>query len=357
MPFSNTDSIRAADSMVTLAEHELELVEMARERLAAPGLTTEQRAEVNQVLTSSNDCWNIHRQWRQLGRHAVGIHPDLYAELALSETSKIPGEVLWALPYRNPMVVYPHRPIVDLGSYGTRRILGFYLSGLRSMDPVTPDNYDPATAAADTHDRDTQALRLTIYTEVVSANDPDTRIDYETFYYSVPRTGADTFEALCEQISDRLIRYGGSRPGLGDGSTFNRPEELRHLLSPVLATVFYLCSTTLDAQPVSKAIARRRTPPGRKPVRLVNVGWFLGPELASARRAAARAEFGDRTDTTSTGRQQRPHQRRCHFALRWTGKGRTVPRTVFIAPFWVHPELLDVDSSTTLNPANPKAKS
>ena len=356
MTFANTDSIKAAENMISLAEHEKKLIDMAREQLANGQLTATQRDEIGQILTSSTDCWHIYRQWRQLGRHTVGIHPDLYDELALSETSKVPGEVLWALPYRNPMVVYPHRPVVDLGQYGTRRILGFYLSGLRTMAPVTRESYDPATAAADTHDRDTEALRLTIYTEVVEPDDPETRLDYETFYYSIPRAGADTFEALCALISDRLVRYGSARPGLGDGSMLTEVEDLRTLLSPVLATVFYLCSTTLDAEPVSKTIVKRRTPAKRKPIRLVNVGWFLGPELASARRAAARNEFGKQNGNTVAGRQQRPHQRRCHFALRWTGKGRTVPRTVFIAPFWVHPELLDADSSTTLNPAGPMKK-
>jgi hypothetical protein len=34
-------------------------------------------------------------------------------------------------------------------------------------------------------------------------------------------------------------------------------------------------------------------------------------------------------------------------ALRWTGKGRTVPTTVFVSPCWIHPELIDaVDSET-----------
>ena len=348
--YSSQDAVSMANRMTDLAEHELELIRIATERRRAPGLAPDSRDEVDQILASSSVCYEVYRNWRHFGRHTVGIHPDLYDELSLAGSSRVPGEVLWALPYRNPMVVYPHAPLVDLGDYGRRRLLGFYLSGLSRTEPIALGG-DPALLAgviADTHDRSTVALRLTLYTEVL--DEQGRAVDYETFYYSVPRSGADTFAELCEQISQRLLRYGGARPNLGDGAALTQADLLAKMLEPVLATVFYLCSTTVDAQPVSKTIVRRRTPKKRKPVDLVHVGWRIGPELSRLRRASVATSP---RDAGGPARQQRPHQRRCHFALRWTGPGRTVPRTVFIAPFWVHPELLGLDASTTLNPAKP----
>lgn len=317
--YTTSDAIAVADHLIGLAEHERQLVDTARESLAAPGLNFRTQAQIRQVLHTSRDCHQTYLNWKNFGRHTININPDLYRELSLAETSAVPGEVLWALPYRNPMVVYPHKPLVDLGTYSRRRILGFYLSGLTSTEPrLSIDAENQPSPIGDTHDRSTTALRITIYTEVLDENDQP--CDYETFYYSIPRSGTDTFADLCTQITDRLIRYGGSMPRLGDGLTMTDPEMLATMLSPLLATVFYLCSTTVDAQPVSKTIVRRRTPKKRKPVDLVHVGWRIGPELSRLRRASV----------------------------------ATSP--VFIAPFWVHPELLGVDASTTLNPAKPTRK-
>ncbi|MEX1211103.1 MAG: hypothetical protein WEA35_09570, partial [Candidatus Nanopelagicales bacterium] len=118
---------------------------------------------------------------------------------------------------------------------------------------------------------------------------------------------------------------------------------MRAQLSLALGSVMYLCSTVLDAEPVpSSRIKRVWDAKLSKVPNLINVGWRIGPALS-----AARAEARQKEATSQPGRTLPPHQRRAHFKTVWTGQGRTTPKTVFIAPYWVHKEQMRlVDTKT-----------
>ena len=156
---------------------------------------------------------------------------------------------------------------------------------------------------------------------------------------------------LKEIVDSKVANYGWSaEPSRGvrvqnwqDSGQPAREAFMRAQLSITLGSVMYLCSTVLDAQPVPKSRIRRSWGPAVRQVpNLINVGWRIGPAL-TAQRAAAR----EKEASALPGRTLPPHQRRAHFKTVWTGEGRSIPKTVFIAPYWVRKELLHlVDTKT-----------
>lgn len=91
--------------------------------------------------------------------------------------------------------------------------------------------------------------------------------------------------------------------------------------------------------------------------RFVKVGWVLGPALTRERE---RAERTAREQSAETGRTVKPHRRRGHKHLYWTGKGRTVPKIKTVKPTWVHKDLLTKGDApepevTTVRPVRRKA--
>ena len=122
-----------------------------------------------------------------------------------------------------------------------------------------------------------------------------------------------------------------------------REEFMRTIYSLVLGSVLYLCSTVLDTEEVPKSRVRRSMGKERKPFAVTNIGWKIGPALSRLRR---QGESGKKS--TPTGRRLPPHMRKCHFKVVWTGQGRKIPKTVFIAPYWVNKDLLQEGGAPTV---------
>jgi hypothetical protein len=135
------------------------------------------------------------------------------------------------------------------------------------------------------------------------------------------------------------------------GATFDNT--IRPMLRRIISTLLYLCATNVDLRPLPATSARRvGTSNGRtvKPPRTFAVGYVVGAGLRAWRRTQ-----GDGARSVSTGRKMRPHVRRAHPHLYWTGEGRKVPRVR-----WVWPIRINADAginTTTVQPVKRKVKS
>jgi hypothetical protein len=113
------------------------------------------------------------------------------------------------------------------------------------------------------------------------------------------------------------------------------------LLQTILGPILYLCSDQPDI--------RNRKRPAERPVRLSpakkrkklkvprgqviwETGFTIGPRL----REAERVRYV--TDPDQPHNRVRPHIRKAHWHVYWTGKGRTIPILK-----WVHPCFINLD--------------
>lgn len=101
------------------------------------------------------------------------------------------------------------------------------------------------------------------------------------------------------------------------------------LMNIVTSLVLYTVSGEPDVSqrtpPTSKREHIRTVPDRRRDVIVLDAGWTVGPILAKQNDYVP-TEHGD-----GTGRSPRPHMRRQHWHLYWTGEGRKIPRVNWIA--------------------------
>lgn len=288
----------------------------------------------------------VEAYWRKEGRQVLAIHPDLLAEVKLATSVKIEPEIYRTIPFLNPLVVFPEPP--EIPSWGAEdekaRVLGFFIYGRSFRSLFIGHELDSAlnegTLILSSHDPDMEKLGLVIVTEILDKHSGEGK----TFEYN--RTSLDLSRPLSiKEIADELVKtYNWSDMGISPTATRQSREQfMREIYSLVLGSILYLCSTVLDAEVIPKSRIQRAQGKGRKPIKLTNIGWKIGPALSRLRR-----EHGERSKSTPTGRKMPPHMRKCHFRLVWTGVGRTIPKTVFIAPHWVNRHLLNGDGPTTV---------
>lgn len=288
----------------------------------------------------------VEMQWRREGRQVLAIHPDLLAEVQMATSTKIEPEIYRTIPFLNPLVVFAKPPEVQSWSNENEvtRVLGFFIHGRNYSERLVSHELDKmlnnGELVLSSHDPDMQKLGLVIITEIFDKETGDSK----TFEYN--RTSLDlTKPQSIDEISNELVlKYNWVDMGIGTGATRQSREKfMRDIYSLALGSILYLCSTVLDAEVIPKSRVQRVMGKGRKPMKLTNIGWKIGPALSRLRR-----EAGERHKSTPTGRVMPPHMRKCHFRVVWTGQGRTVPRTVFVAPHWVNKHLLDTNGSPTV---------
>lgn len=109
-----------------------------------------------------------------------------------------------------------------------------------------------------------------------------------------------------------------------------------------LNLLIYLCSDEPDldrAQPVPRRRGRTSVQTASYPD-AISVGPHIGAAIRNT--AAHRASAAP----TGTGSRKRPHIRRAHWHLYWTGQGRTVPRVKWISPMFINADHADAHTTT-----------
>ena len=297
-------------------------------------------------------CDRVEAIWKSQGRQVLAMNPDLTGELQMATSTKIAPEVFRYLPYRDPLIVFPNG--VEVPSWRgeeTHRVLGFFTGG-RSGEGMTvggwksradmETEFDRVVRTSSTHDPNIERFGVIIVNEVTDYGVTGRPV-FEFNRISFPLDRTHTLEDHVERM---IYDYGWSHAEINGSPTSveRRGNYMRAQLGLVMGSLMYLASTVLDAQPVPKSrIARAwRGTEGKPPV-LTNIGWKIGPALSKARRKAEEsASLG------GVGQGQRPHQRCAHFKTVWTGKGRSIPKTVLIAPYWVHRDQLGMVETKTI---------
>lgn len=305
------------------------------------------------------------RLWKTEGRQVLSMHPGLANEVRLAKSTKIAPEVFRTLPYINPMVVFPSP--VEVPSWNdqpeTIRVLGFLVHG-RSNRPEGVSSYAQiGEILGSTHDTRFDRLGMVIITEVIDTSGNRKTYEFNRTSISLvdqPRTLADMVESaiggygwanrLGRDIVAQLDENGQiaeARFSSADRSFLEDRQRvfMQKTFSLVLGSLMYLCSTVLDAQTVPKSRIRRAWGQTRQVPNLINVGWRIGPALSTARAA-----YRDKEGSALPGRSLPPHQRCAHFKTVWTGPGRTIPKTAFVAPYWVHKEQMHLVDTKTVRP-------
>ncbi|MEV0759624.1 hypothetical protein [Nocardia sp. NPDC050435] len=286
----------------------------------------------DEVANASIDM-AIRRLWSMSGKHVYALHPLMLAELARAKSDELPGVLFDYLPHANPLVLFAE-PIPTTTSDGlTGRVLGFHTFGRLS---------EGRTHICSTDDEGRSQLGLVFITQLDEGGDESLRVsvptDMERF----------TVEDAIERTLDGF-RSGVAAP-LGDGLR----DWMREQIGLAIRVLVYMCTEESDIAPSLGPVKRRNVTKDGKPVKMLNVGWKLGPALHRARAKAADASSGS---GSNTGSKQVPHRRGPGFQTYWTGAGRTTPIVRFKAPYYVNVDDVDmVEAPATISPVRRKSK-
>lgn len=298
---------------------------------------------VDDLVSSATATKAITDAWRAEGRQVLAMHPDLMHALHTAQSDPIVGEVLRTLPYINPLVIFGDPPIVfqaervtswfmDKPQYDQQfQLLGFFTFGKTFYGHLTT-----------THDPEAVMLGCMMLIAVLDADGQ--QVDWEFDKISIPFDSRTmTIKEWGAILSNRFkwdTQLGTELEKEQIGAQF-----LTTVVGHLLGALLYLCSTTIDAEVIpKKAAAKIGRGLVRKPIRFTRVGWKLGPALTRYRKEIKHErQYGPVS-------VQPPHQRRAHFQVYWTGKGRTVPKLYFIPPVWINRHLLDTDGIRTVRP-------
>lgn len=278
-------------------------------------------------MTTTITTQAIHKIWSR--RKIVhSINPHMVEVLASSVADRMPGSLFSKQPYSDPMVVFP-QPLAVTTLYGTPgRLLAFHVVGQRVIERHR--------TLCSTHDEDRTDLLLNFMIEI-----DDERHGTELVSTRVRVPVGQGMFTVDDALDGTLENYFAEEELLAAPDQVR--EAMRVLVNTALGILVYTCTKQPDIVAIPPRATRRRSgkkakdtrPP--KPARMVNVGWVLGPALDAARH---RYEGAVVRKGASTGRRQRPHQRRGHMRLFWVGAGRQEPELKFIAPYEVSVDLL-----------------
>lgn len=328
----------------------------AMTRGIAPGWDIQDRRQFDQAtLERTGDLMGeiaVSELWKRNGRVAYDLHEELADALYRSKMSKVPGELFNKLPHINPMVVLPDPWPAGMGRGGMAEgyvrcffIVGFSGKGLCSSNDPDRDGL-ALLFCYDVVDEDTGEIAAGAYRDLIPLP-----MDKKVFTVEEAIRFAEEWQ-------------GGSADGKDRSDVV---KTFRPILQKAFAVLTYLCTDNRDVtEPPEWTTAQRRKKTGknRRPKERdpfwVRVGWYVGPQLHTARQRAA-AVNRDGISIPS-GVEYGPQHRAGHFKTVWIGPGksgqRTLSTTKWVEPYWTKLEDLpeDVDPPTQIVPVDPQRK-
>ena len=292
---TTADVIAAAEGCLRVIEREREMAEQIREnprgRLARMlPLQAQQNIVKGQLIAAD---------WRREGRQTLAMHPAVVDECRVATSDRVPGEVLRVLPYINPFVIYADPPIFkswvkQTGAQGTylhqpereesMKLLGFFTFSHSPIYHEWTDEIEELRGIIRlTNDGESNYLGILAIFEILDVH--GNRIDNEMNSLSIPLLQTMTLRELVNDLADRFRWADQPEPTAAQGTEATRRRWMREVMSVVVGTLFYLCSTTLEAERVPARAQRRLIANSRerRPLSLYRVGWTTGAALTRLR--------------------------------------------------------------------------
>jgi hypothetical protein len=320
----------------------------------------------------------ISTAWRKIGRQVLAIHPEIVDEVRVAPSNKLTAEILRVLPYINPLVVFSDPPVFKTNLRGkeatytghqesSMRLLGFFTCSTAAV-PVGRDGKMIGIEQRIHATTDLNADKFTAMLIFECLDELDNVIDTEFNTLSIKFGFTGT---LADIVEDQLANFAWSNdPARIVGTATQMPNEatarqrrrwMKDVLSVLVGSLFYLCSTTLEAEPVPPKYVAKRIPKRvvRTPLSFYKVGWTTGAALTRYRQSRERVNPSAQGDI---GHQQDPQHRCAHFKMCWYGP-QDAPRCekmrglcncggqhrelIFVQPYWTHLERLGVEGINT----------
>lgn len=350
MPTTNQAIASAQRILKTIEEESFiaELINRGDPRIAKLSTFNQQNIIRTQSVTAV---------WKRIGRQVLAMHPEVVEEVKVASSDKIPGEVLRTLPYMNPMVVFADPPVfktwlpagVNHPVTGLRedkmRLLGFLTYGSLNVRTDDPNGEKVRIEQRILPTNDSEANRFGMMLVFEALDELDRVVDVE---FNSMSLFFDRIQTLSETVDDLMERFHW------DNSTGQSPENrnntarkwMRQVMSTVVGSLFYLCSTTLEAEKVpAKTVAKRvGRNISRRPFSLYKVGWTTGGALTRYRQQNRTDSTSEQSDITH---QQDPQHRRSHFKMQPCGKGLQDRKLIFVSAYWTHLERLGIEGVNT----------
>lgn len=341
---TSTDAINSAQIILQAVQNEAVIAQLITEGdRRATGLNTFNKQNIIRTQL-------VKHAWQRIGRQVLAMHPGVVDEVKVASSDKIPGDVLRVLPYMNPLVIYAEPPVFKswLGpgekhqltqrTESAMRLLGFFTYGTSNVSIREPDGrFRTEQRVYPTNAPEADRFGMMLILEALDGTGKVIDLEFNSMTLRFGQT-----LTLSETVEDLMSRYQWDTPQHeSDGKHETRHRKwMRDVLSVVVGSLFYLCSTTLEAEQVPpRSVAKRVNKKIiRKPFSLYQVGWTTGSALTRYRQS--RKSNWSESEQGDIAHQQDPQHRRSHFKLQPCGPGRKDRKLIFVSAYWTHVERL-----------------
>lgn len=277
--------------------------------------------------------------WRQQGRIAYDINPEMAAQLYRADLrGKLPGGLFERLPHISPLIPLPRPWPFRSTSKREGLIRAYFLTGYvgQSVCPTT----DPR--------RDGLAVMPWIEWSGKAATDGFNAV--ATPLFALPNTEQPF---TLDDVIDHTNSWQGTAT---DGSEIKM---VRQIMPGLMSVLTYLCCDNRDVEeppPVRQAGPKKRQAPPRDPF-YVRVGWHIGPKLHAQRVRAQQADSRGGVSVPS-GAEYGPQHRAGHYKTVHHGPKKSLQSLRWVDPYWTKRELLEEgeEPSTGIIPVEAQRK-